>query len=182
MGLLDIFKKAKGPFERRVFAVTEATLAQTVMDMIKDHEAAVWKAFTAIMNPENNQEQRQDSFTKLAERPSDRKTLDALVSLEGWPGSLKVKNMAGCWCGENGAEAVLHKGQMYITIPTIEHVEKEYDEPEALAALKAWTPPAGLEEIDPAILPGGRGNPVGFPRASYSIETTSKFKGPTPKP
>ncbi len=182
MGLLDIFKKAKGPFERRVFAVTDTALAQEIMDMIKDHETAVWKTFTAFENPENNQEQRQDAFTELIKRPSDRKALDALVGLEGWPGSLKVKNMSGCWCGENGAEAVLHKGQMYITIPTTEHVEREYDEPDALTALKAWTPPAGLQEVEPSTLPGGRGNPVGFPRISYSVERTDKFKGPAPKP
>lgn len=178
MELLDLFKKVKGPFERRVFAVTDATLAQTIMDMIKNREAAVWRAFTAVMNPARND--GQHAFKELADRPSDRKALDALIGLKGWPGMLKNKDNPHCWTGENAAEAVLRKGRLYITIPTAAHIEKEYDEPGALAAIRAWAPPAGLAEVDPAVL--GSNRPIGFPRVSYSAETTSKFKGPTPKP
>jgi hypothetical protein len=173
------------PYERRVYLVTDAGKRTQILDMMAAHERNTLHLLAALMRAtkDNNQKTRaeaQDEFSALAHKtPTNAETLDTLVGVVGWPGMLQNKEPHGCWTGVNAAEAVLHKGQVYITMPTAEDIEAAYDEPEALAIIRSWTPPEGLQEVPPGTL--GR-RPVGFPRAIHSLETIEKYQSRSLQP
>ncbi|HTK85973.1 MAG TPA: hypothetical protein VL625_12890 [Patescibacteria group bacterium] len=182
LGLVGLAPKPDTrPYERRVFLVADPGKRAEILDMMAKHDAAIMQVFGALMNAAQHPEQQPEALKQFSAaahaKPSDSEKLNALAGISNWPGMLAAKDHKGLWVGEHAAEAVLRKGEVYITLPTAEHIESSYDEPGALATIKAWTPPAWLQEVPASTLDR---RPVGFPRASPSSETIQKYQHPQP--
>lgn len=169
------------PYERRVFLVTDPGKREEILNMMAKREASVMALVGLFREVVDNPEKRSEAQTQFSaiahEKPSDSEKLNTLVGIASWPGMLAAKGHGSCWIGEHAAEAVLRKGEIYVTLPTAAHIEAAYDEPEALAAIQSWAPPAWLQEVPANTLDR---RPVGFPRTSPSIETIQKYQHPRP--
>jgi hypothetical protein len=178
-------EKDVSKYDCRVFLVTSAEMRNEIsLAMLNDASAFHFSHLrikAAEGTPELENVIRAELNGAVKGGGSRRELINKLIDWTATPVWLKFRDNDSAQVGLSGAEAVISKNQMYILVPRLEFLEKDYVvDPETRGKMQNWQPPVDITEVHPGILRTYK--PRGFPTVPVDLEGIQKYRDSQPFP